>query len=97
MNLNTYLSTPATPNDCSERPSRKISRHVLQDPLPPNAALYIANLGLGKPGLESVGKRSSNFHFNLEISNSDVDGMDVREGKILLVVVQDVQFRLVEY
>ena len=93
--LDTYLSTPAAPDDRGERSSEKIGRHSLQDPLPPITAIfYITNLGLGELGLERVGKQSGNFHFDLEVSNCDVGGMDLREGKVLCVVVQDVPFRV---
>ena len=93
--LDTYLSTPAAPDNRGERSSEKIGGHALQDSLPLiTATFYITSPGLGELGLEGVGKRSGNFHSDLEVSNRDVGGMYLREGKVLYVVVQDVPFRV---
>ena len=93
-----YLSASTTPDDCSEGSGGKISRNIFQDLLPSNtihrATLHIGDFGLGEFGLQRVRKRGGDLHFDLEIPNSDVGGVNVREGKVLLMVVQDVPFHL---
>ena len=95
--MDVYLSTPATPNDRSERSSGEISRYILQDLLPSDATLlatfHITDLEPGEFGFQRIRKGSGDVNFNFEIPNSDIDGTNVGEGKGLLVVVQDVPFR----
>ena len=95
--MEAYLSTPAAPDDRSEGSSWEISRNVLQDLLPPNAArpiaFHITDLGLSELDFQRIHKRSGDVHFDLEIPNSNMGRANVGEGKVLFVVVQDVPFR----
>jgi len=91
-----YLSAPATSDDCGEGSRGEICRYIVQDPLSPNSAycvtFQIASLGLGEPGLERVHERSGDVDFDPEISNDNLNGVDIGEGKGLSVVVRDVPF-----
>ena len=95
--MDAYLAAAATSDDRSEGTSEKMSRHILQNPLPPNiicrATFCIANLGLREFGLQRIRKRSGDVHFNIEIPNGNIGGMDVGEGKVLLVVIRDLPIR----
>ena len=86
-----YLSAPTAPDDRSERPSGKISRYVLQDLLPLDTTFlttfHVTDLEPGEFGFQRVCKGCGDVHFNPEIPNGNVDGMNVREGKVLLVVI----------
>jgi len=93
-----YLSAPATPEYRSEGSSRKISRNVLQDPLPLNTGhyitFYVTDLGFGALSLERIHKRNGDVHFDPVILDGNICGVNVGEGKVLLMVVRDVPFRL---
>lgn len=97
LGVEVYLSAPATSNDRGEGSRGKICRYAVQDLLSPNSAycvtFQIASLGLGKPGLERVHERSGDVNFDPEVSNDNINGVDVGEGKGLSVVVRDVPFR----
>ena len=94
MRVEAYLSTTTAPDDCGQGSSGKVSRNILQDLLPLSTAhrttLHITSLGLGEPGFQRVRERRGDFHLYLEMPYSDVGGTNVGEGKVLLVVVQDV-------
>ena len=97
--MDAYLAATAASDDRSEGASGKISRHILQNPLPPNTihrdTFCIANLGPDEFGPQRIHKRNGEIRFDLEIPNGNIGGMDVGEGKVLLVVIRDlpIQFR----
>ena len=96
-NVEAHLSASATSDDRSEGPSRKIGRNVLRDLPPPNVVTFhITNLKLREFGFQGIHERSDDIHFDPEIPNSDVGGMNV-EGEVLLAVFRDVAFHLYRF
>ena len=99
--METHLSASATSDNRSEGSSREIGRNVLQDLLPPNTprptTFHIASHRLYEFGFQRIHERSDDVHFDPEIPNGDVDGMNVREREVLLVVVQDVPFHFYRF
>src|SRR5258708_1501516 len=77
--VDTYLSTPATPDDRSKCSSGEISRYILQDLLPSDASdcttFHVINLEPGEFGFQRICKGSGDVHFDPEIPNGNIDGM----------------------
>jgi len=91
-----HLPAPATPDNRGKGSSGEIGRNTLQDLFPSNttycSAFHVTDLGPGEFRFQRIHKRSGDVHFDLEIPNGDVGGMNIGEGKGLSMVIRDVPF-----